>query len=44
LEIQPNLEFMEIQSNSEFENLNSNPTRSPGPPCLQINYQDAYEL
>ena len=33
---------MEIQSNSEFQSLS--PTRSPGPPCIQINAQDAYDL
>jgi len=33
---------VEIQSNSEFQSLS--PTRNPGPPCIQIDVQDAYEL
>jgi hypothetical protein len=44
LEIQPNSKLVEIQFNSEFQNLDSNPTRGPGPPCLQIDAQDAYGL
>jgi hypothetical protein len=32
LETQTNSELLEIQSNSKFQNLNSNATRSPGPP------------
>jgi hypothetical protein len=35
---------VEIQSNSEFQSLTSSPTRNPGPPQLQINVQDAYEI
>jgi hypothetical protein len=35
---------VEIQSNSEFRSLTSSPTRSPGPPQLQIDVQDAYEI
>ena len=33
---------VEIQSNSELQI--SSPTRSPGPPCIQIDAQDAYDL
>jgi hypothetical protein len=32
------------QSNLEFQSLTSNPTRSPEPPCNQIDTQDAYEI
>jgi hypothetical protein len=35
---------VEIQSNSKFLSLTLTPTRSPGPPRLQINVQDAYEI
>jgi hypothetical protein len=35
---------VEIQSNSEFQSLNSSPTRNPGPPWLQINVQNAYDI
>jgi hypothetical protein len=35
---------VEIQSNSEFQSLTWSPTRSPGPPRLQIDIQDAYEI
>jgi hypothetical protein len=35
---------LEIQSNSEFQSLTSSLTRSPGPPCLQIDVHDAYEI
>jgi hypothetical protein len=31
---------VEIQSNLEFQSL----TSSPGPPCIQIDVQDAYEI
>jgi hypothetical protein len=31
-------------SNSEFQSLTSSLTRSPGPPCIQINVQDAYKI
>jgi hypothetical protein len=33
---------LESQSNSEL--LSSSPTRSPGPPCIQIDIQIAYDL
>jgi hypothetical protein len=33
---------LESQSNSEL--LSSSPTRSPGPPCIQIDVQIAYDL
>ena len=33
---------VEIQSNSELQI--SSPTRSPGPPCIQIDAQNAYDL
>ena len=33
---------VEIQSNSELQI--SSPTRSPGPPCIQIDSQNAYDL
>jgi hypothetical protein len=35
---------VKIQSNSEFQSLTSSPTQSLGPPRLQINVQDAYEI
>jgi hypothetical protein len=36
--------MVEIQSKSQFQSLTSTPTRSPGPPRLQIDVQDAYEI
>jgi hypothetical protein len=42
LEIQGNAQDkVEVQANSESRSLTSSPTRSPGPPCLQIDVQDA---
>jgi hypothetical protein len=35
---------VEIQSNSEFLSLTLSPTRSLGPPQLQFDVQDAYEI
>jgi hypothetical protein len=35
---------VEIQPNSEFQSLTLSPTRSPGPPQLQIDVQDAYQI
>jgi hypothetical protein len=35
---------VEIQSNSKFQSLTSSPTQNPGPPWLQIDVQDAYEI
>jgi hypothetical protein len=35
---------VEIQSNSEFWSLTLSPTRSPGPPPLQIDVHDAYKI
>jgi hypothetical protein len=35
---------VEIQSNSELHSLTSSPTQSPGPPCLQIDAHDTYDL
>jgi hypothetical protein len=35
---------VEIQSNSEFQSSTSNATRSSGPPRIQIDVQDAYEI
>jgi hypothetical protein len=35
---------LEIQSNSEFQSSTSSPTRSLGPPQLQIDVQDAYDI
>jgi hypothetical protein len=35
---------VEIQVNSESQSLTLSPTRSPGPPCLQIDVQDASDL
>jgi hypothetical protein len=35
---------VEIQSNSEFQNLTMSPTRSLGPPRLQIDVQDPCEI
>jgi hypothetical protein len=33
-----------VQANSESRSLTSSPTRSPGPPCLQIDPQDTFDL
>jgi hypothetical protein len=35
---------VEIQSNSEFQSLTSSPTQSLGPPQLQIDVYDAYQI
>jgi hypothetical protein len=35
---------IEVQSNSESRSLISSPTRSSGPPCLQIDVQDTSDL
>jgi hypothetical protein len=35
---------VEIQSNSEFQSMTSSPTRSPGPPRLQIDVYDSYDV
>jgi hypothetical protein len=35
---------VEIQSNLEFQSLTSSPTQSLGPPQIQIDVQDAYEI
>jgi hypothetical protein len=35
---------VKIQSNLEFQSLTLSPTESLGPPRLQINVQDAYEI
>jgi hypothetical protein len=35
---------VEIQSNLELRSLTASPTRSLGPPCLQINAQDVPDL
>jgi hypothetical protein len=35
---------VEVQANSESRSLTSSQTRSPGPPCLQIDVQDASDL
>jgi hypothetical protein len=41
LESQGNTHNMvEVQAILESRSLTSNPTRSPGPPCLQIDVQD----
>jgi hypothetical protein len=45
LESQENTHNMvEVQANSESRSLTSSPTRSPGPPYLQIDIQDASDL
>jgi hypothetical protein len=45
LESQGNMHNMvEVQANSEFRSLTSSPSRSPGPPFLQIDIQDASDL
>jgi hypothetical protein len=44
LEIQGNTHNkVEVQANSESRSP-SNPTQSPGPPCLKIDVQDASDL
>jgi hypothetical protein len=35
---------VEIQSNLEFLSLTLSPTHSPGPPRLQIDVQDVYDI
>jgi hypothetical protein len=35
---------VEMQTNLEFYSLTSSPTWSPGPPCVQIDAQDASDL
>jgi hypothetical protein len=35
---------VEFQSDSEFQSSTSSPTRNSGPPQLQIDVQDAYEI
>jgi hypothetical protein len=35
---------VDIQSNSEFQSLTSSPTQSLGPPQIQIDIQDTYEI
>jgi hypothetical protein len=45
LESQGNTHNMvEVQANSESRSLTSSPTLSPGPPCLQIDVQDTFDL
>jgi hypothetical protein len=45
LENQVNMQNMEeVQANSEYRSLTLSPTRSPGPPCLQIDVQDVSDL
>jgi hypothetical protein len=45
LESQGNTHNMvEVQDNLESMSLTSSPTRSPGPPCLQIDVPDASDL
>jgi hypothetical protein len=45
LESQGNMHTMvEVQANSESRSLTLSQTRSSGPPCLQINVQDASGL
>jgi hypothetical protein len=45
LEVQGNMHNMvEVQTNSESRSLTLSPTRSPGPPCLQIDIQDTSDL
>jgi hypothetical protein len=44
LEIQGNVQHkVEVQANSEFRSLTLSPTQSLGPPCLQIDVQDAFD-
>jgi hypothetical protein len=35
---------VEVQFNSEFQSLTSSPTQGPGPPQLQIDVQDTYNI
>jgi hypothetical protein len=35
---------VEVQANSESRSLTLSPTRSPGPPCLQIDVKDVSDL
>jgi hypothetical protein len=35
---------VEIQSKSEFQSLTVSPSRGAGPPCLQIDAHDMYDL
>jgi hypothetical protein len=45
LESQGNMHNMvQVQANSESRSMTSSPTRSPGPPFLQIDVQDASDL
>jgi hypothetical protein len=45
LESQGNTHNMvQVQANSESRSMTSSPTRSPGPPFLQIDVQDASDL
>jgi hypothetical protein len=45
LESQGNMHNMvEVQANSESRSLTSSSTQSSGPPCLQIDVQDAFDL
>ncbi len=45
LEVQGNTHNkVEVQANLESTSLTSSPTQSPGPPCLQIDVQDASDL
>jgi hypothetical protein len=37
-------EHEKVANQSNLELLNSSPTRSPGPPCIQIDVQIAYDL
>jgi hypothetical protein len=36
--------MVEVQANSESRSLTSSPTQSTGPPCLQIDVHDVYDL
>jgi hypothetical protein len=45
LEVQGNMHNkVKVQANSESRSLTSNPTRSLGPPCLQIHVHDVFSL
>jgi hypothetical protein len=45
LKIQENMyNKVEIQANLESKGLTLSPTRSPGPPCFQIDIHDASNL
>jgi hypothetical protein len=35
---------VEVQANSGSRSLTSSPTQSPGPPCIQIDFQDVFDL